>query len=62
VVVFYARDVASEQARSLFDVALGEILFFAERAKTVANNHPRIIPLLEIQSKQPAAKHTQIFD
>ena len=47
--VFHTRDVAPEQARALFDVALGEFLFFAECAKTVANNHGRIIPLRPVR-------------
>src|SRR6266436_698036 len=47
--VFHTRDVAPEQARALFDVALGEFLFFAECAKTVANNHGRIIPLRQVR-------------
>jgi hypothetical protein len=31
----------AHKARALFNVALGEFLFFAERAKAVANNHGR---------------------
>jgi hypothetical protein len=42
--VFHARNVAPKQAGSLLDVALGEFLFFAERAKTITNNHEGIIP------------------
>src|SRR5258707_3624602 len=42
--VFYAGNVATKQTRSLFDVALGEFLFFAECAKAVTNNHAGIIP------------------
>jgi hypothetical protein len=34
--VFQAGDIAPEQARPLFNVALGEFLFFAECAKSVA--------------------------
>jgi len=41
--IFHARDVAAKQAGTLFDVALGEFLFFAECAKTVTNNHGGII-------------------
>jgi hypothetical protein len=41
--IFHARDVAAKQAGTLFDVALGEFLFFAECAKTVTNNHAGII-------------------
>src|SRR5882672_8687298 len=37
-------NVATKQAGTLFDVALGELLFFAECAKAVANNHGGIIP------------------
>jgi hypothetical protein len=33
VIVFHAGDIASDHARALFDIALGEILFFAECAK-----------------------------
>jgi hypothetical protein len=43
--IFHAGNVTAEQARTLFDVALGEFLFFAECAKAVANNHGRIISL-----------------
>src|SRR5712691_3710780 len=39
-----AGNVATKQTRSLFDVALGEFLFFAECAKAVTNNHAGIIP------------------
>jgi hypothetical protein len=42
--IFDAGNVATKQAGSLFDVALGEFLFFAECAKTVTNNHEGIIP------------------
>jgi hypothetical protein len=38
-----ARNVATKQAGTLFDVALGEFLFFAECAKAVTNNHEGII-------------------
>jgi hypothetical protein len=34
--VFHTGDIAPDQARALFDVALREILFFAECAKAVA--------------------------
>ncbi len=44
VAIFNAGNVTTKQARSLFDVALGEFLFFAECAKTVTNNHGGIIP------------------
>src|SRR5216684_1498429 len=42
--ILYAGNVATKQAGTLFDVALGEFLFFAECAKTVTNNHADIIP------------------
>jgi hypothetical protein len=32
-------NITAKQTGTLFDVALGEFLFFAECAKTVANNH-----------------------
>ena len=35
--------VTTKQAGTLFDVALGEFLFFAECAKAVTNNHEGII-------------------
>ena len=44
VAIFYAGNVATKQARSFFDVALGEFLIFAECAKAVTNNHAGIIP------------------
>jgi hypothetical protein len=49
---FHARDVAPEQARTLFDVALGEFLFLAEPAKAVPNNHGGIIPLRRVEGMQ----------
>src|SRR6266481_8991658 len=42
--VLYAGNVTTKQTRSLFDVALGQFLFFAECAKAVTNNHAGIIP------------------
>jgi|ERR1700674_207982 len=42
--ILYAGNVATKQAGTLFDVALGEFLFFAECAKAVTNNHAGIIP------------------
>jgi hypothetical protein len=42
--VFHARNVAPKEARSLLNVALREFLFFAERAKTITDNHGGIIP------------------
>src|SRR6266446_3722187 len=52
--IFDARDVAPEQTRALFDVALRQILFLAECAKTVANNHAGIIPLRHPEGKRPS--------
>ena len=37
--VLDTRDITAKQARTLFDVALGEFLFFAECAKAVTDNH-----------------------
>jgi hypothetical protein len=37
--VFHAENVTAKQACTLFDVALEELLFFAECAKAVTNNH-----------------------
>src|SRR6266849_354694 len=42
--ILNAGNVATKQAGTLFDVALGEFLFFAECAKAVTNNHADIIP------------------
>jgi hypothetical protein len=42
--ILYAGNVAAKQAGTLFNVALGEFLFFAECAKAVTNNHAGIIP------------------
>src|ERR1700694_547050 len=42
--VLDARDIATEQASTLFDVPLREILFFAECEKAVSDNHWGIIP------------------
>src|SRR5260370_37622938 len=39
VPVLDARDITPEKTRSLFDIALGEFLFFAECAKAITNNH-----------------------
>src|SRR6266436_5115593 len=37
--ILNAGNVAAKQAAALFDVSLGEFLFFAECAKAVAYNH-----------------------
>src|SRR2546430_16314649 len=42
--ILHARNVAPKQACSLLDVALGKLLFFAQRAKTITDNHEGIIP------------------
>jgi hypothetical protein len=42
--IFHAGNVTAKQTGTLFDVALGEFLFFAECAKAVTNNHEGIIP------------------
>src|SRR3979490_1191962 len=42
--ILYAGNKAAKQAGTVFDVALGEFLFFAECAKAVTNNHAAIIP------------------
>jgi len=43
VAVLDARNITAEKPCSLFDVALGEFLIFAECAKAVTNNHACII-------------------
>jgi hypothetical protein len=42
--IFDAGDIAAEQSGALFDVPLGKLLFFAQCAKTVADNHVGIVP------------------
>src|SRR5271170_2845937 len=42
--IFNAGNITTQQTCALFDVALGEFLFFAECAKTVTYNHGGIIP------------------
>jgi hypothetical protein len=49
------RDVAAEQAGALFDVTLGEFLFFAQGAKTVTYNHAGIVPCRYVLSKYKLA-------
>jgi len=44
VAILDARNITTKQTGTLFDVALGEFFFFAQRAKTVTNNHEAIIP------------------
>ena len=41
--ILYAGNVTTKQTRSLFDIALGEFLFFAQCAKAVTYNHAGII-------------------
>jgi hypothetical protein len=48
VAILNAGDVAAKQVSKLFDVALGEFLFFAECAKVVAYNHWIILLLRKI--------------
>ncbi len=42
--ILYAGNVTTKQTGTLFDIALGEFLFFAECAKAVTDNHDGIIP------------------
>src|SRR5690242_18348971 len=41
--IFYARNIAPKEPGTFFDVTLGELLFFAQSAQTIANNHLRIV-------------------
>ena len=52
MIILDAGDVGAHKARPLLNVTLREILFFAECAKSVANNHPGIIPLRRVEGKQ----------
>jgi len=52
MIIFDAGNVSPKQARPLFNVTLGELLFFAECAKAVAYNHPGIIPLRYMEGKK----------
>jgi len=52
--IFDARDVAPEQTRALFDVALRQILFLAECAKAVAYYHAGDY-FIEVYVKQVSA-------
>src|SRR5947207_14943746 len=49
--IFHAGNITTKQPRSLFDVALGAILFFAKCAKAVTNNHACIIPCRKDRKK-----------
>ena len=51
--VLNTGDIAPDQARAPFDIALGEILFFAHFAKSVTNNHGGIISPGRLEGKQP---------
>lgn len=42
--IFDARDVTAKQSGALFDVPLGKLLFFAQGAKSIADNHIGIVP------------------
>jgi hypothetical protein len=42
--IFHAGDVAAKQSGALFDVPLGELFFFAQKAKTVTYDHIGIVP------------------
>src|SRR5215468_3512777 len=44
VAILDTRDVAAEQTGTLLDITLGEFLFFAQGAKTIADNHGLSIP------------------
>jgi hypothetical protein len=44
VAIFHARNVAAKQSGALFDVPLGELLLFAQSAKSIADNHVGIVP------------------
>ena len=41
--IFNTGDITAKESRTLFDITLGEFLFFAHSAKTVTNNHGGII-------------------
>jgi hypothetical protein len=49
------RNVTAEQTSALFDVTLGEFLFFAQGAKTITYNHAGIIPYRYVLSKYKLA-------
>ena len=42
--IFDPGDVATEQSGTLFDVSLGQLLFFAQCAQPIADNHAHIVP------------------
>jgi hypothetical protein len=41
--IFHARNIATKQSCALFDVPLGKLLFFAQGAKPISNNHVGIV-------------------
>jgi len=41
--IFDAGDIAAKQSGALFDVPLGKLLFFAQGAKPIADNHVGIV-------------------
>src|ERR1700675_1873016 len=43
VAILYTGNITTKQARSLFDVALGELLFYAHFAEAVSNNHGELL-------------------
>jgi hypothetical protein len=49
--IFNTGNITAKQAGTLFDVALGEFLFFAECAKTITYNHWGIIPPRRTEGK-----------
>ena len=44
VAVLDARDIATKKSGALFDIPLGKLLFFAQDAKSVTDNHVGIVP------------------
>src|SRR5713226_9670974 len=63
VTILDAGNVTSEQASALFNVALGELLFFAQHAKTFTYYHGRIRPptqnrWIEIHSSLHVSLHS----
>jgi hypothetical protein len=43
VAILYTGNITTKQARSFFDVALGELLFLAHLAEAVTNNHGALL-------------------
>jgi hypothetical protein len=44
VAILNAGNVTPEETSALLDITLGEFLFLAQSAKTIANNHGLSIP------------------